>query len=81
MTGPAPSSEPAAGVSAEPEGDNPVDTAADAPADAPADTQAPPANRAERRARKSGQPPTHTGPQSAEHTRRGKGPRAHTKRG
>ncbi len=69
MTGSAPSPEPAAAVPAEAE------------ADTPADTEAPPANRAERRAKKSGQPPTHTGPQSAEHTRRGKGPRSHTKRG
>ncbi len=69
MTGPAPSPEPAAGVPAEAEDDT------------SADSEALPANRAERRARKGGQPPTHTGPQSAEHTRRGKGPRSHTKRG
>jgi hypothetical protein len=53
----------------------------DMPADTPDDAPAQPANRAERRARKSGQLPTHAGPQSAEHTRRGKGPRSHTKRG
>ncbi len=77
MTGPAPSPDPAAGVPA----DTQADTPTDAQADTGADTEALPANRAERRARKSGQLPTHTGPQSAEHTRRGKGPRSHTKRG
>jgi len=76
VTGPAPSHEPAAGVPA----DADVEAPADADADAGADAEALPANRAERRARKSGQLPTHTGPQSAEHTRRGKGPRSHTKR-
>jgi hypothetical protein len=50
VTGPTPSPEPAAGVPAEAEDDT--------PADAAADTEAPPANRAERRARKGGQPPT-----------------------
>jgi hypothetical protein len=80
VTGPTPSPEPAAGVPAEAEDGIPADPATDA-ADTGADpAAAPPANRAERRARKSGQPPTHTGPQSAEHTRRGKGPRSHTKR-
>jgi hypothetical protein len=72
VTGPAPSPEPAAGVPAGAEDDIPTDTAAD--------SEALPANRAERRARKRGQLPTHTGPQSAEHIRRGKGPRSHTKR-
>jgi hypothetical protein len=72
VTGPAPSPEPAAGVPAAAEDDIPADTEAD--------TEAVPANRAERRAKKSGQLPTHAGPQSAEHTRRGKGPRSHTKR-
>jgi hypothetical protein len=76
VTGPAPSPEPAAGVPAEAEDDTTVVEAADPDPDA----EAVPANRAERRARKSGQLPTHTGPQSAEHTRRGKGPRSHTKR-
>jgi hypothetical protein len=76
VTGPAPSPEPAAGVPAEAEDD----TLVEAPADPDSDAEAVPANRAERRARKSGQLPTHTGPQSAEHTRRGKGPRSHTKR-
>jgi hypothetical protein len=76
VTGTTPSPEPAAGVPAEAEDETPADTAADDSADA----EAAPANRAERRARKSGQLPTHTGPQSAEHTRRGKGPRSHTKR-
>ena len=73
MSDPAPSPEPAAGVPAAAEDDTQAD-------DTAADTEALPANRAERRARKSGQLPTHTGPQSAEHTRRGKGPRSHTKR-
>jgi len=68
VTGPAPSPEPAAGAPAEAEDVT------------PADAEALPANRAERRASKRGQPPTHTGPQSAEHTRHGKGPRSHTKR-
>jgi len=76
VTGPAPSPEPAAGVPA----DADVEVPADADVDAGPDAEALPANRAERRARKSGQLPTHTGPQSAEHTRRGKGPRSHTKR-
>jgi hypothetical protein len=75
VTGPAPSPEPAAGVPAEAEDDTLVEAA-----DPDPDAEAAPANRAERRARKSGQLPTHTGPQSAEHTRRGKGPRSHTKR-
>lgn len=69
MTGSTPSPDPAADVSAEVE------------ADGPDETGDLPANRAERRARKSGQLPSHAGPQSAEHTHRGKGPRAHTKRG
>jgi hypothetical protein len=73
VTGTDPSSEPAAGV--------PDEATADTPADTPGDTGALPANRAERRARKSGQLPTHAGPQSVGHTRRGKGPRSHTKRG
>jgi hypothetical protein len=80
VTGPAPSPEPAAGVPAEAEDDTLVDAPADTVADTDAEAEAVPANRAERRARKSGQLPTHTGPQSAEHTRRGKGPRSHTKR-
>jgi hypothetical protein len=65
VTGAAPSPEPVA----------------DAEATTPADTEALPANRAGRRARKSGQLPTHAGPRSDEHPRRGKGPRSHTKRG
>jgi len=50
--------------------------------DAPAEAEAPPANRAERRARKSGQLPGHVGPQNDETARRGggRGPRSHTKR-
>ena len=76
MTGPAPSPEPAAGVPA----DADVEVPADADADAGADAEALPADRAGRRARKSGQLPPPSGPQSAEHTRRGKGPRSHTKR-
>jgi hypothetical protein len=67
VTDPAPSRDPVAGVPAEAESDD------------PAGTEALPANRAERRARKGGRPPAHVGPQSAEHTRRGKGPRSHTK--
>jgi hypothetical protein len=77
VTGTDPSSEPAAGVPADAEDDTPADTSGDAPGD----TEALPANRAERRARKSAQLPTHAGPQSVGHTRRGKGPRSHTKRG
>jgi hypothetical protein len=73
VTGPAPSPEPAAGVPAEAEDDSPAETETE-------ETEAAPANRAERRAHKSGQPPTHVGPQSAGHTRAGKGPRSHSKR-
>ncbi|MCO1661133.1 hypothetical protein [Pseudonocardia humida] len=76
MTGPTPSPEPAAVDPAEAQDD----TAADIPAETEADAEAPPANRAERRARKSGRPPAHVGPQSALHDHGGKGPRSHTKR-
>jgi len=77
VTGPVPSPEPAAEVPDVAEEDTPAGT----PAETPSDAEAVPANRAERRARKSRQLPTHAGPQSTGHTRRGKGPRSHTKRG
>jgi hypothetical protein len=80
VPGPTPSPEPAADVPAGAEHDTPADTPADSAPDSAPDAEAPPANRAERRARKGGQLPTHAGPRSAEHTRRGKGPRSHTKR-
>jgi hypothetical protein len=71
---------PGTDPSSEPAADVPAEATDDTPADAPGDTEAVPTNRAERRARKGGQLPTHAGPQSAGHTRRGKGPRSHTKR-